>query len=201
MDELLWEDMGVDVETEAEDEPAVPIEDLLKDHDFEAGDSKYNVFSQAIRDHLKHNPTEKIVVFAFFRGTLAYLQRRLEADGVRCTSIYGSMGTRNTDDGEVDAKGAEIARFADKDGPSVLLSSEVGSEGIDLQFARMIFNYDLPWNPMRVEQRIGRIDRMGQKANRITIGHFVTTGTVDDKIINRLYQRVNVFQEIDRGPR
>ena len=83
LDELLWEDLGVDVETEAEDEPAVPIEDLLKDHDFEAGDSKYNVFSQAIRDHLKHNPTEKIVVFAFFRGTLAYLQRRLEADGVQ----------------------------------------------------------------------------------------------------------------------
>ena len=93
-------------------------------------------------------------------------------------------------------RAAEIARFADKDGPSVLLSSEVGSEGIDLQFARMMFNYDLPWNPMRVEQRIGRIDRMGQKANRITIGHFVTTGTVDDKIINRLYQRVKMcFRE------
>jgi len=64
-----------------------------------------------------------------------------------------------------------------------------------LQFARMVFNYDLPWNPMRVEQRIGRIDRMGQDANRITIGHFVTTGTVDDRIINRLYARVNVFKE------
>ena len=95
----------------------------------------------------------------------------------------------------MDAKTAEIARFAEKNGPSVLLSSEVGSEGIDLQFARMIFNYDLPWNPMRVEQRIGRIDRMGQSADRITIGHFVTTGTVDDRIINRLYQRINVFRE------
>ena len=59
----------------------------------------------------------------------------------------------------------------------------------------MIFNYDFPWNPMRVEQRIGRIDRMGQSTNRITIGHFVTTGTVDDRMINRLYQRINVFKE------
>jgi SNF2 family DNA or RNA helicase len=195
LDELLWEDLGLDVETDADKEPIVPIQDLLKDHDFEAGDSKYNAFSQAIRDHLKQHPHEKIVVFAFFRGTLAYLQRRLEADGVRCACIYGSMGMRNTDDGEMDAKTAEIARFAERDGPSVLLSSEVGSEGIDLQFARMVFNYDLPWNPMRVEQRIGRIDRMGQSAKRITIGHFVTTGTVDDRIINRLYQRINVFKE------
>jgi len=53
LDELLWEDLGVDVETDADEEFAVPIEDLLKDHDFEAGDSKYNAFSPAIRDHLK----------------------------------------------------------------------------------------------------------------------------------------------------
>ena len=148
-----------------------------------------------MRDHLKRYPHEKIVVFAFFRGTLAYLQRRLEADGVSCACIYGNMGMRSTDDGDIDAKAAEIARFAERDGPSVLLSSEVGSEGIDLQFARMVFNYDLPWNPMRVEQRIGRIDRMGQKADRITIGHFVTIGTVDDRIINRLYQRINIFKK------
>jgi hypothetical protein len=105
------------------------------------------------------------------------------------------MGTSIIGDDEVDAKTAEIAQFAAPDGPSVLLSSEVGSEGIDLQFAHILFNYDLPWNPMRVEQRIGRIDRMGQKAARITIGHFATTGTIDDQIINRLYERVNVFRE------
>jgi superfamily II DNA/RNA helicase len=54
---------------------------------------------------------------------------------------------------------------------SVLLSSEVGSEGIDLQFCRFLINYDLPWNPMRVEQRIGRLDRLGQTADRISIRH------------------------------
>jgi superfamily II DNA or RNA helicase len=193
--ELLWDDLGLDVDASDGDEPMVPIQDLLEGYDFEAGDTKYKAFSEGLRAQLKQNPAEKIVVFAFFRGTLAYLNRRLEADGVHCACIHGSMGTRTVGEDEVDAKTAEIARFAASDGPSVLLSSEVGSEGIDLQFARIIFNYDLPWNPMRVEQRIGRIDRIGQKADRITIGHFATTGTIDDRIINRLYQRMNVFRE------
>jgi SNF2 family DNA or RNA helicase/DNA-binding transcriptional regulator YiaG len=195
LEELLWDDLGVDIDAAADDKNDVPIQDLLDGYDFEAGDTKYKAFSQALHERLALNPTDKVVVFAFFRGTLAYLQRRLEAEGIRCASIHGSMGTRTVGEDEVDAKTAEIARFAAPEGPSVLLSSEVGSEGIDLQFARILFNYDLPWNPMRVEQRIGRIDRMGQKADRITIGHFATTGTIDDQIINRLYERVNVFKE------
>src|SRR5262249_54456953 len=163
-------------------------------YDFEAGDTKYKAFAQALKDKLKENPKEKVVVFAFFRGTLAYLKRRLEADGIRCGIIFGSMGTELVGEERVDAKTAEIARFAAIDGPSVLLSCEVGSEGIDLQFARMLFNYDLPWNPMKVEQRIGRIDRIGQNADRISIGHFSVSGTIDDRILNRLYARVNVFK-------
>jgi DNA-binding transcriptional regulator YiaG/superfamily II DNA or RNA helicase len=193
--ELLWDDLGVDMDASERIEASIPLKDLLHDHDFERHDSKYKVFSHGLRDRLKTNPAEKIIVFAFFRGTLAYLQRRLEADGVRCACIHGSMGTVSVGDDEIDAKTAEIASFASPDGPSVLLSSEVGSEGIDLQFARVLFNYDLPWNPMRVEQRIGRIDRLGQKADRISIGHFVTTGTIDDQIINRLYERINIFRE------
>jgi SNF2 family DNA or RNA helicase len=59
----------------------------------------------------------------------------------------------------------------------------------------MVFNYDLPWNPMRVEQRIGRIDRIGQESESIVVGHFATDGTIDDRILNRLYERVNVFRE------
>ena len=69
-----------------------------------------------------------------------------------------------------------LKRFSDPEGPSILLSSEVGSEGIDLQFCRTLVNYDLPWNPMRVEQRIGRIDRLGQKAERISIVNLFRRG-------------------------
>jgi SNF2 family DNA or RNA helicase len=197
LDELLWDDLGIDLNTEvpAEGVDAVSIDDLLQGYDFEANDSKYKSFAEGLRELLKGEPTEKIVVFAYFRGTLSYLQRRLEADGIRCACIHGDMGQVTVGDEEMDAKTAEIERFAAPDGPSVLLSSEVGSEGIDLQFARILFNYDLPWNPMRVEQRIGRIDRIGQKAERITIGHFATSGTIDDRIVNRLYERINIFKE------
>jgi superfamily II DNA or RNA helicase len=195
LDEMLWEDFGAELPEGDSQEQAVPVEDLLDNYDFEANDSKYCTFLSGIRARLGEHPAEKIVVFAFFRGTLAYLKRRLEADGILCACIVGGMGTQTGEDGKIDAKTAEIERFSTPDGPPILLSSEVGSEGIDLQFARVIFNYDLPWNPMRVEQRIGRIDRMGQKAPRITVGHFATEGTIDDRILNRLYRRVNVFKE------
>jgi SNF2 family DNA or RNA helicase len=178
LDELLWEDLGAELGERERDAgpPEVGFGDLMSGHDFEAGDTKYRAFSEAIRQHLRDHPAEKIVVFAFFRGTLTYLKRRLEADRIRSTVIYGGMGSHAVGNRVVDRKTVEIERFRAPDGPSVLLSSEVGSEGIDLQFARMVFNYDLPWNPMRVEQRIGRIDRIGQESDAIIVGHFATEG-------------------------
>jgi hypothetical protein len=195
LQELLWEDLGAGFDGEETSDTSLALDDLATQHDFVNGDTKYRVFSEAIREHLKAHTSEKIVVFAFFRGTLNYLKKRLEADGVRCALIYGGMAAGFVDNRVINEKTAEIERFRDAEGPSVLLSSEVGSEGIDLQFAGMLFNYDLPWNPMRVEQRIGRIDRIGQQRESILIGHFATEGTIDDKILNRLYQRVNVFRE------
>jgi len=93
-----------------------------------------------------------------------------------------------------DQKQDVLAQF-EQGKTSILLSSEVGSEGIDLQFCRFLINYDLPWNPMRVEQRIGRIDRLGQKADRISIINFSLVDTIEERILDRLYDRINVFQE------
>jgi superfamily II DNA/RNA helicase len=76
----------------------------------------------------------------------------------------------------------------------ILLSSEVGSEGLDFQFCHILFNYDLPWNPMVVEQRIGRLDRFGQMAERILIFNLSAPGTIEDEILNRLYRRINLFE-------
>lgn len=76
----------------------------------------------------------------------------------------------------------------------ILLSSEVGGEGLDFEFCNAIFNYDLPWNPMRVEQRIGRLDRYGQRHEKILIYNFSMVGTIDDEILTRLYSRINIFE-------
>ena len=80
-------------------------------------------------------------------------------------------------------------------GQRVLLSTEVAAEGVDLQFCDAIINYDLPRNPMRVEQRIGRIDRFGQKAGTVAVASFKVSETIDSRILDRLYERINVFEE------
>ena len=94
-------------------------------------------------------------------------------------------------------------RFAlpkeEADALDVLLSSEVGCEGLDFQFCDFLINYDLPWNPMKIEQRIGRIDRYGQKSETVAIVNFVTPGTVDADIYERCLWRIGVFQHAIGG--
>lgn len=149
-------------------------------------DSKYERFRTFLARQISLNPREKFVVFAFFKGTLRYLHKRLGQDGIRSLLLHGSTN---------DDKDSVVDSFATETGPNVLLSSEVGSEGIDLQFCRFVVNYDLPWNPMRVEQRIGRLDRLGQRAERISVVNLKIENTIEDRIIMRLYDRIQVFRE------
>ena len=88
---------------------------------------------------------------------------------------------------------AKIKEFK-KGGFDILLSSEVGSEGLDMQFCNVVINYDLPWNPMRVEQRIGRIDRIGQKFDKLHIFNLCIVGSIEDRIYNRLYSKLGIFE-------
>jgi superfamily II DNA or RNA helicase len=152
---------------------------------FTDNDSKYNILLFEIKDILKANKQEKIIIFSYYRYTINYLQERLEKDGIICVTIMGGMG---------DEKNDIIARFRDSDNCNILISSEVGSEGIDLQFASIEINYDLPWNPMRLEQRIGRIDRIGQEAQKIRILHFSCKDTIEDRVLEKLYERIEIFK-------
>ncbi len=135
-------------------------------------------------------PNNKLLVFSTFRHTLRYLDRHLRKTGTRVGLVHGAV----PDDERRDLR----ARFAmDKGQPDaidVLLSSEVGTEGLDYQFCDALVNYDLPWNPMRIEQRIGRIDRRGQKSESIAIKNLVVSGTVDASIFNRCLTRIGVFR-------
>ena len=149
-----------------------------------ADDSKFNLLLEILREQERQSPGEKVLVFSFFRDTLAYLKQRLEEVGFPCTIVQGG-----------DDKQATIDGFRDDPTRRVLLATEVAAEGVDLQFMRLLVNYDLPWNPMRVEQRIGRIDRIGQKAEAIAVFNLVYGDTIDSRILARLFQRLKLFEE------
>jgi len=153
--------------------------------EFRRGDSKYEHLVGALKTYWKAHPNAKVVLFAFFKPTLRYLEDRLARDGISSLMLTGDY---------IGDKQDIVDGFAKPDSPPILLSSEVGSEGLDLQFASAVVNYDLPWNPMVVEQRIGRIHRIGQTAERIVVINLICQGTVDERIYSRLYDRLDLFQ-------
>lgn len=158
---------------------------LFDPAEFAADDSKYKQLVRALNDYWQQHPDSKVVLFAYFKPTLRYLAKRLAADNIPSLTLTGDVA------GD---KQAIVDEFAKPSSAKILLSSEVGSEGLDLQFASVVVNYDLPWNPMVVEQRIGRIDRIGQPAERIVVINLICQGTVDERIYHRLYERLDLFQ-------
>ena len=149
-------------------------------------DSKYDAFQSWIVESLNQDDDGGILLFSHFHATLQHLQRRLTADGIRCEVITGRTRMQDRD----------VIRERFKNGEfEVLLSSEVGSEGLDQQHCHRLVNYDLPWNPMRIEQRIGRLDRFGQTADEIQILNLAVEGTIDAAILHRLYHRIRLFED------
>ena len=189
--EELYEDLGIDL-PDAEPSSLGPLISELKGKTAELGnlrelaaaDTKYSALRDQLRGFLQESPQEKVVLFSSFRHTLRYLAERLRKDGLSCALLLG---------GADDAQQV-LDSFQTPSGPSILLSSEVGSEGIDLQFAWVLVNYDLPWNPMRVEQRIGRLDRLGQESPKVAIWNLLHQNTIDDRIYDRLFVRLGVFE-------
>ena len=151
-------------------------------------DPKLEALETVIRDKqgLENN---KLMVFSSFRHTLAYLYGKLSAGSARVAMVHG--GT--PDEERISLRERFRKARQTPDAIDVLLFSEVGCEGLDYQFCDCIVNYDLPWNPMRVEQRIGRIDRNGQKSEKVLIYNLVTPGTVDADIYERCLLRIGVF--------
>ena len=115
--------------------------------------------------------------------------------GVRVGLIHGDVA----DDERRRLRAAFAAPTKQPEAIDVLLTSEVGSEGLDFQFCDALVNYDIPWNPMRIEQRIGRIDRYGQASETVAIYNFVTPGTVDFDIYDRCLLRIGIFERAIGG--
>jgi superfamily II DNA or RNA helicase len=147
-------------------------------------DTKYEVFEEALLNVLG-KVGKQVLIFSFFKRTIDYLKMRLLKKGIRVEIMYGNT--------PADKRYEIMERFR-KGEFEILICSEVGSEGLDFEFCNILVNYDLPWNPMRVEQRIGRLDRFGQKAEKIFILNVQIPGTIEDDIFMRLYDRIELFQ-------
>lgn len=154
--------------------------------ELERTDSKLARLVEELRAFFKTGPKEKVILFTSFRVTAKYLRDRLSELGMPSMLLWGNMAESKQD---------LIDEFRESGDLRVLVSTEVASEGVDLQFSRLLVNYDLPWNPMRVEQRIGRIDRLGQKAQLIHIWNLFYRDTIDERIFTRLLARLRIFEE------
>ena len=149
-------------------------------------DSKFQKFIEILSEMKKKEGRCKAIIFAFFKDTLRYLHDKLKKGGYRVLIMSGDTPPKD--------RYKIISEFENNDEIEILLSSRVGSEGLDFQFCDTMFNYDLPWNPMEVEQRIGRLDRIGQKKPSISIYNFYIKDTIEERILGRLYERIGIFE-------
>jgi SNF2 family DNA or RNA helicase len=128
---------------------------------------------------------EKVIVFTEYRASQLYLQWILKQHGITSVPFRGGFKR-----GKKDWMKQLFQNHA-----QVLIATEAGGEGINLQFCNHLINYDLPWNPMRLEQRIGRIHRYGQEKD-VQIYNFATRGTIEEHIMTLLYEKINLFEQV-----
>ncbi|WP_411829705.1 DEAD/DEAH box helicase [Paenibacillus favisporus] len=131
---------------------------------------------------------EKVIVFTEYRATQEYLLQYFQKHGLSCVPYRGGMN-RGKKDWMMDLFRGRA---------QVMIATEAGGEGINLQFCHHMINFDLPWNPMRVEQRIGRVHRLGQQ-NDVKIYNLSTTGTIEEHILNLLHEKINMFESVIGG--
>ncbi|WP_428485602.1 DEAD/DEAH box helicase [Rhodopila sp.] len=132
---------------------------------------------------LAQNPTEKKLVFVHQRDSLMHLAERLRRQKMPFAQFSGDMSGPQKD--------AAVDAF--RDSVNILLCTESGGEGRNLQFCNTLINFDIPWNPMAIEQRIGRIDRIGQ-TREVFIFNLVTAGTIEDEVLRILDEKINMFE-------
>ena len=137
----------------------------------------------ALLELLRRNPDEKKLVFVHYRETLDHLADLLAREGFAFARFDGGLSGPDKD--------AAIAAF--RESVPVLLCTESGGEGRNIQFCNTLINFDVPWNPMAIEQRIGRIDRIGQQ-REVFVFNLVTRGTLEEQILQLLDEKISMFE-------
>ena len=141
--------------------------------------------AEKLAELIKKIGDEKVIVFTEYRATQIYLQWFLKQQGITSVPFRGGFKAGKKD----------WMRQLFKDKAQVLIATEAAGEGINLQFCHHLINYDLPWNPMRLEQRIGRVHRYGQE-NDVKIYHFSTRHTIEEQVMSLLYEKINLFEKV-----
>jgi len=192
MEETRW---SLDSDEEMDDEllsaADIPnetelVKDLLKTIP-DKTDRKFDTLTRAIDSILNNNPTEKFIIFTQYLETLNFLMEGLG-------KIYGDKKIAVIKGGPLEQKIEAQEKFWEDDGAQFLISTSAGGEGINLQKGKILFNYDLPWNPMAVEQRIGRIHRYGQH-DTVQVYNLIAEETIEEKIYKLLETKLNEIAE------
>jgi len=171
------------------------LEDLLRQFENTGEDTKLSRFIQILRQELTER--ESAIVFTQYTDTMDYLRDTLQELYGSQVACYSGRGGELYQNGEwCLVPKEEIKRRFRQDEIKILLCTESASEGLNLQNCGVLINYDMPWNPMRVEQRIGRIDRIGQRYSTVRIHNFYYDGTVEAKVYKKLRDRINAFATV-----
>lgn len=188
LDELNIED-GVEEALEAisldNDEEIAELQQIIsvaKQAEFQHPDVKVETLLDTIDSILSEDANQKIIVFTEFVATQKYLQKILIGRGYTVSALNGSMS--------IDERNIALQDFRDR--ANIFISTDAGGEGLNLQFSNIIINYDLPWNPMKIEQRCGRADRIGQKRD-VHIYNFIIEDTVENRVRQVLEEKLSVI--------
>ncbi len=145
-------------------------------------DVKVEPLLSIVDDIFSEDRNRKLIIFTEFVATQQYLNKLLKERGYSTSLLNGSLS--------IEERNIALAEF--RENTNILISTDAGGEGLNLQFANFMINYDLPWNPMKIEQRIGRVDRIGQQRD-VEIYNFVLTDTVETRVKNVLEQKLSVI--------
>ncbi len=155
---------------------------IAKQAEFQYSDVKIEALIEIVDSLFEEEKNRKIIIFTEFVATQDYLKETLRKRGYSIAILNGSMN--------IDERNNVLKDF--KYSSNILISTDAGGEGLNLQFADCLINYDLPWNPMKIEQRIGRIDRIGQKRD-VQVFNFVLEDTVENRVKDVLEEKLSVI--------
>ena len=159
---------------------------VAKQAEFQHPDVKVERLVDTLDEILSEDRNQKIIIFTEFVATQKYLQELLENRGFTVSILNGGMS--------IDERNEALREFKTK--TNIFISTDAGGEGLNLQFSNIIINYDLPWNPMKIEQRCGRADRIGQQRD-VHIYNFIVSDTVESRVREVLEEKLSViFKEL-----